>query len=300
MSVTPSLGNSPQAMQQNTRKKAVIVISSHVVRGSVGNRAAVFALEALGFPVWALQTVTLPWHPGHGPSTRMVPEVAQFDAIIEDLCKAPWLPEVGAVLTGYLGDPAQANSIAKLVHAVKAETPDALYICDPVIGDLGGLYVPETTANAIKDVLLPLSDITTPNQYELSWLSGHKIESNQDIINASKVLGPKTVLTTSAFAMMRNSMANLLHSENYNILSEHRLFNTVINGAGDLTAALLLARTLLGFDNEKSLQWVTSSVFEILGQTNRLGHNELVLEQDISSLVKPRAMVQMRTLHDKG
>lgn len=293
-------GNSSSVMQQSKGKKAVIVISSHVVRGSVGNRAAVFALEALGFPVWALQTVTLPWHPGHGPSTRMVPEVAQFDAIIEDLCKAPWLPEVGAVLTGYLGDPSQANSIAKLIHAVKAQTPDALYICDPVIGDLGGLYVPETTANAIKDVLLPLSDITTPNQYELSWLSGHEIQSNQDIINASKALGPKTVLTTSAFAMMRNSMANLLHSENSNILSEHRLFNSVINGAGDLTAALLLARTLLGFDHKKSLQWVTSSVFEILGHTNRLGHNELVLEQDISSLVKPQAMVQMRTLHDKG
>lgn len=300
MSVVPPSGNPLSVSQQNKGKKAVIVISSHVVRGSVGNRAAVFALEALGFPVWALQTVTLPWHPGHGPSTRMVPEVAQFDAIIEDLCKAPWLPEVGAVLTGYLGDPSQATSITKLVHAVKAQTPEALYICDPVIGDLGGLYVPETTANAIKDILLPLSDITTPNQYELSWLSGHKIESNQDIINASKALGPKTVLTTSAFAMMRNSMANLLHSENSNILSEHRLFNSVINGAGDLTAALLLARTLLGFDHEKSLQWVTSSVFEILGHTNRLGHNELVLEQDISSLVKPQAMVQMRTLHDKG
>jgi pyridoxine kinase len=300
MSVVPPSGNPLSVSWQNKGKKAVIVISSHVVRGSVGNRAAVFALEALGFPVWALQTVTLPWHPGHGPSTRMVPEVAQFDAIIEDLCNAPWLPEVGAVLTGYLGDPSQATSIAKLVQAVKAQTSEALYICDPVIGDLGGLYVPETTANAIKDILLPLSDITTPNQYELSWLSGHKIDSNQDIINASKTLGPKTVLTTSAFAMMRNSMANLLHSENSNILSEHRLFNSVINGAGDLTAALLLARTLLGFDHEKSLQWVTSSVFEILGHTNRLGHNELVLEQDISSLVKPQAMVQMRTLHDKG
>ena len=46
---------------------AVIVISSHVVRGSVGNRAAVFALETLGYPVWALPTIVLPWHPGHGP-----------------------------------------------------------------------------------------------------------------------------------------------------------------------------------------------------------------------------------------
>jgi pyridoxine kinase len=286
--------------QRVPAKKAVIVISSHVVRGSVGNRAAVFALEALGFPVWALQTVTLPWHPGHGPSTRIVPDTQQFDAIIDDLCAAPWLQEVGAILTGYLGDPSQAASIAKLVKTVKAKMPDALYVCDPVIGDLGGLYVPEATAIAIKDELLPLADVTTPNQYELSWLSGCEIKDNQDIIDASKNLGPKTVLTTSAFAMMRNSMANLLHSKNNNILSEHRLFNSAINGAGDLTAALLLARTLLGFDQEKTLQWVTSSVFEILSQTNKFGHNELVLEQDISSLVRPQAMVQMRKLHDKN
>jgi pyridoxine kinase len=52
---------------------AVIVISSHVVRGSVGNRAAVFALETLGHPVWAVPTVILPWHPGHGPAKRIVP-----------------------------------------------------------------------------------------------------------------------------------------------------------------------------------------------------------------------------------
>jgi pyridoxine kinase len=286
--------------QRVPAKKAVIVISSHVVRGSVGNRAAVFALEALGFPVWALQTVTLPWHPGHGPSTRIVPDTQQFDAIIDDLCAAPWLQEVGAILTGYLGDPSQAASIAKLVKTVKAKMPDALYVCDPVIGDLGGLYVPEATAIAIKDELLPLADVTTPNQYELSWLSGCEIKDNQDIIDASKNLGPKTVLTTSAFAMMRNSMANLLHCKNNNILSEHRLFNSAINGAGDLTAALLLARTLLGFDQEKTLQWVTSSVFEILSQTNKFGHNELVLEQDISSLVRPQAMVQMRKLHDKN
>ena len=299
MSVPYSSDSPPLVTRQAYEKKAVIVISSHVVRGSVGNRAAVFALEAVGYPVWAMQTVTLPWHPGHGPSTRMVPQAAQFDAIIDDLCRAPWLSEVGAVLTGYLGDPSQAESIAKLVNAVKAKTPDALYVCDPVIGDLGGLYVPEPIALAIRDILLPFSDITTPNQYELSWLSGQKISNNQDIINASKALGPETVLTTSAFALMRGSMANLLHVENNNILSEHRLFDEVINGAGDLTAALLLARTLSGFDHEKTLQWVTSSVFEILGHTRRLGRNELVLEQDISSLVKPQAMVQMRTLRDK-
>ncbi|MEP2575390.1 MAG: pyridoxal kinase, partial [Nitratireductor sp.] len=48
MTVTPA---DPSA------KPAVIVISSHVARGSVGNRAAVFALETLGYPVWAVPTV---------------------------------------------------------------------------------------------------------------------------------------------------------------------------------------------------------------------------------------------------
>ena len=52
--------------------RAVIVVSSHVARGSVGNRAAVFALETLGHPVWAVPTVLLPWHPGHGRATRIV------------------------------------------------------------------------------------------------------------------------------------------------------------------------------------------------------------------------------------
>ena len=86
-------------------RPAVISISSHVARGTVGNRAVVLALESLGFPVWAVPTVTLPWHPGHGPSTRIVPPPAQFAAMVDDLAGSPWLGEVGAVITGYFGSP---------------------------------------------------------------------------------------------------------------------------------------------------------------------------------------------------
>ncbi len=82
---------------------AVIVISSHVVRGTVGNRAVVFALETLGHPVWALPTVILPWHPGHGHSTRITIPDAEFQSVIDDLAQAPWAGEVRAVLSGYLG-----------------------------------------------------------------------------------------------------------------------------------------------------------------------------------------------------
>lgn len=288
-----------QTRRPDHSAKAVIVISSHVVRGSVGNRAIVFALEALGLPVWALQTITLSWHPGHGPSTRMVPDEAQFDGVINDLCASPWLPEVGAVITGYLGHASQAKSIAKLVRAVKAHSPDALYLCDPVIGDVGGLYVPEDTAKAILEHLLPLADVTTPNQYELAWLCGQDIKDNNDIIAASLALGPQKVLTTSAFAMMRGFKANVLTTHEHCFLAEHRLLDTPINGVGDLTAALLLARLMSNIDDEKSLQFITASVFEVLNHTLRTGRNELALEQNLSSLARPKTMVQLRRLHVK-
>ena len=158
--------------------RAVIVISSHVARGSVGNRAAVFALETLGHPVWAVPTVILPWHPGHGRATRIVPEPDQFAALMKDLENARWLGEVGAVLSGYLGDARQAVAVASLVKAVKAKNPKALYICDPVMGDSGGLYVPLETATAIRDLLMPIADIATPNRYELEWMSGAKLDAH--------------------------------------------------------------------------------------------------------------------------
>jgi len=75
-------------------KKAVIVISSHVARGSVGNRAAVFALETLGFPVWAIPTVTMPWHPGHGVSTRIVADENAFGEFLTDIENASSTSEI--------------------------------------------------------------------------------------------------------------------------------------------------------------------------------------------------------------
>ena len=167
-----------------TPRKAVIVLSSHVVRGSVGNRAAVFALETLGFPVWAMPTILLPWHPGHGMGTRIVPDPQQFANLLHDLENAPWLDEVGAVLSGYLGDPSQAAAVASLVKAVKRQNSNARYLCDPVIGDQQSLYVTEATARAIRDQLMPLADIATPNRFELEWLSGVPLDDNQQLRTA--------------------------------------------------------------------------------------------------------------------
>lgn len=275
---------------------AVIVISSHVVRGSVGNRAAVFALETLGHPVWALPTIVMPWHPGKGPSTRLRFDDLAFESAIDDLARAPWLGEVSAILTGYFGSPAQPAAAAKLVSAAKAANPNVTYICDPVMGDLGGLYIPPETAAGIRDELIPLADIATPNRYELQWMVGSALESNQAIMEAALSLGPPRMLVTSAVPMMAGGTGNLLLSGRSAILAEHRLIDNPPNGLGDLLAAVFLARILQGLDEERALQLATASVFEVLARTTKRGGDELTLESDSGSLSTPMAMVQMRRL----
>lgn len=275
-------------------RTSVIVISSHVVRGSVGNRAAVFALETLGFPVWAVPTVVLPWHPGHSRATKIVPPREDFAALIDDLCGAPWLAEVGGVLSGYLGEAGQAADVARLVGAVRKANPDALYICDPVIGDTGGLYVPEEVASAIARDLIPIADIATPNVHELAWLSGAPITESAAMTSAAETLGPARVLVTSALAMMAGSTGNLLVSGKQSVMAEHRLIPNAPNGLGDLMSATFLARLLEGMPEEKALQTATGTVFEILARTARRGADELTLETDAQSLRTPMAMVNMR------
>lgn len=276
--------------------KAILVISSHVARGSVGNRAAVFALETLGFPVWAAPTVILPWHPGHGPATRIVPSDSDFRSFLADLARSPWTGELAAVLTGYLGNAFQAKAVADLVSEIKSRHPGVLHVCDPVIGDQGGLYVQPDTATAIRDHLLPLADIATPNRFELDWLADDRLETNSDILKAAARIGTERLLVTSAHAMMADATANLLVTKRRAVLAEHRMIANAPNGPGDLTAALFLARLLMGQDETGALEKATASVFEVLSRSVKAGSDELLLEREADSLRHPLAMVTLRQL----
>lgn len=279
-------------------KKAVIVISSHVARGSVGNRAAVFALETLGFPVWAIPTVTLPWHPGHGPSTRITATPEEFESFLNDIANAPWKSEVGAVLTGYMANAEQVVSVAKLITKLKAENPKITYLCDPVIGDEAGLYVKQETATAIRDKLIPLSDITTPNRFELAWLTkSNAPQTIEETVTLAKQLGTTEVLTTSSpTSDTMNETGNLYYSKTKKLLASHHKFKNPPNGPGDLTAAIYLGHLLADMTPQKNLSQTTASVFEILQNATTLGSSELNLESDAQSIVNPKAEILITSL----
>lgn len=281
-------------MPERRPKQSVIVISSHVARGSVGNRAAVFALETLSFPVWAIPTVILPWHPGHGSATRIVAGKQEFHSFMQDIAKAGWVDEVGAILTGYMANPDQVKETAKLINKLKTGNPGLIYLCDPVIGDKSGLYVTQDTAAAIRDQLIPLCDVATPNRYELSWLT-HRPEpvTPEEAINLGRDLGPASVLVTSSPGKTPTQTGNLYLSAEPVLLASHATLDNPPNGPGDLTAAIFLGHLLSGMEQEENLKRTTASVLEILYQSSVRGSDELTLESDTASILHPHMQIEI-------
>ena len=292
-----------------SNKPAVIVISSHVVRGTVGNRAAAFALEVMGYPVWIVPTIVLPWHPGHGLADKIVPPATEFSQLIEDLKRAPWLNEVGAVLSGYLGNTEQVEAVAQLVEAVKSVNPQAVYALDPVIGDatengVGRLYVAEQQASAMRDRLVGLADIATPNPFELGWLSQSGLPDTQEAVRKAALKLPVTqVLATSTPALMQGHIGNMLvqnsSSKPRAHVAEHRIVDGPPNGMGDLAAALMLGHFLANGNGVDALQKTSASLAEIMTLAAKTGSDELPLEAALASIIRPRTPILARSLMAK-
>ncbi|WP_319412401.1 pyridoxal kinase [uncultured Cohaesibacter sp.] len=298
---------SPDRGSANSHKapfeaKPVIVISSHVMAGAVGNRAAAFTLERLGFPVWEVPTVILPWHPGHGPGTvqRINPEL--FAKSLEDLSRHPDFASVSAIYSGYLGSLEQVGAIASLVDRYKSLNPAGIFFCDPVIGDKEGLYMAEDIAIAIRDHLIPRADIISPNRFELNWLTASAEENNNGLIEQARKLGRKTTMITSAFALMRNAIANLLiHEEETGkttlpIMCEHPAIPNPQNGTGDMMASLFLGHKLASASDETALKQASSGVLEVVTRSANLGYRDLEIARFADRFHSPMAMVNMRQI----
>lgn len=74
------------------------------------------------------------------------------------------------LLTGYIGTASFLKRVALLVKTLKSKNPNLIYVCDPVMGDNGKMYVPEALTEIYKNEIIPLADVVTPNQFELEYI----------------------------------------------------------------------------------------------------------------------------------
>jgi pyridoxine kinase len=225
---------------------AVLSIQSWVAYGHVGNAAAVFPLQRLGFEAWAVNTVQFSNHTGYGTWRGAVFEKSAIAEVILGIEERGVLGECAAVLSGYMGDVSLGEVVLDAVAKIRAASPGALYCCDPVIGDFGrGVFVRPGIAEFFAEKALPRADILTPNHFELEHLTGRSIGSRGEAIAAAEILrarGPRIVLVTSLEGAADRIGVLAVGEEGVFLVETPRLPLSV-NGAGDAVAALFPATT---------------------------------------------------------
>ncbi|CAI8017782.1 Pyridoxal kinase, partial [Geodia barretti] len=122
-----------------------------------------------------------------------------LDALITGL-RSNSLLKYTHILTGYCGEKSFLEKILDVVTELKRASPNCLFLCDPVLGDDGKMYVPSELIDVYRERIVPSADILTPNQFELELLSGAKVTSEEEALKAIDCLlsrGSKCVIVTS-------------------------------------------------------------------------------------------------------
>lgn len=227
----------------------ILSLQSHTVYGYVGNKAAVFPLQLLGFEVSPINSVQFSNHTGYPQGFKgEVLSGAQLHQLQQGLAQNNILSQFNGVLTGYIGSASFLQQVVTLVKTLKNQTAGLFYCCDPVLGDHGrGFYVPEALVADYKAKVLPLADMITPNQFEVEQLTGTTIHTQNDVLHAIAHLhsmGPKRIVVTSTqfgdnalYASVRSTEGNTVVKATFTQIEGS------FTGTGDLFTALLLGWT---------------------------------------------------------
>ncbi len=273
----------------------IISIQSHVAYGHVGNSAVELPLQRLGINVVPVHTTLLSSHKGYSEARGHAVEEEKLRAIIDGLGDLGVLDRCDGILSGYLGSAAAGQVVLDTARRIKAANPQALFCCDPVIGDRDkGIYVSNDIHAFLKTAATDVADVITPNHFELGELAGQTVRTQADVnaaCHALRARGPKWVLVTSVQLNTTpdKQIEMQLHADagKWTVNTPVLPLAPTVKGAGDVTAALFTGHLLRGSDPVEALAKTTAGIFAILATTSRAGAPELRLVEAIDLMADP-------------
>lgn len=278
----------------------VLSIQSAVAYGHVGNSAAVFAMQRIGVEVLPVYTVAFSNHTGYGTWRGPMIEPADVADVILGIEERGVFGGIDMVLSGYQGSDGIGEVILDAVARVKAANPNAVYACDPVMGNAAsGCFVAPAIPVLLRDRVVPAADIITPNQFELGYLTDSEpdtLESTLDAVERVRASGPATVLVTSLQRPDRpdGTTEMLAVDDDGAWIVQTPLLPMKANGSGDVTAALFTTQYQRSGDAADALARTASSVYDLLALTRSRGSRELLLVEAQDSYAHPRLQFEVR------
>ena len=274
---------------------SILSIQSHVSYGHAGNSSAVFPLQRMGLEVWPVHTVMFSNHTGYNSWKGPIFSSDTVAEVLHGVEQRHAYGQCQAVLSGYLGTAAIGEVILTACDRVKAHNPAALYCCDPVIGDVGrGVFVQPEIPDFFREKALQRADILTPNHFELETLSGQTVRTLEEALAAARVLlgqGPSLILVTSLVREQgKPGMIEMLAVEAeqaWLVATPQLQFSEPVNGSGDVTTAVFLARYLQTGEVKLALEHTANAIFALFERTWAKNSRELQIVAAQNDYVAP-------------
>ncbi len=222
------------------------IIAGSEATGGAGIQADLRTYQQLG--VYGVGTITclVSFDPNKDWAHRFVPVEPQV--IADQIEAATSTHDLDVVKIGMLGTPATIDVVATALRA----QPWRHVVLDPVLickGQEPGAAL--DTDTALREQVLPLATVVTPNMFEARTLSGmDRIDSVDDLAEAARrihALGPRYVLAKGGVELPGEDAVDVLYDgEEVTVLTAPKVGQERVSGAGCTLAAATAAELAKG------------------------------------------------------
>jgi hydroxymethylpyrimidine/phosphomethylpyrimidine kinase len=163
----------------------------------------------------------------------------QLSTLLEDITPH-------ALKTGMLYSKENVEVVAKVIREYNLRN----LVVDPVtVSSTGVSLMEENALDAIKESLLPLAKVITPNIYEASLLTGIPVETLEDMKEAAKMLkemGADSVVITGGH-LKGDTTVDIFYNGRFELLESEKIRGE-FHGTGCTFSAAITANLCLGRD----------------------------------------------------
>ncbi len=190
---------------------------------------------------------------------------SQLDAVFSDL-------NVAAVKVGMLAD----SSIIKVVaDKVKQFQPKHLVIDPVMVATSGDLLLEQSAISTLKEELIPLADIITPNLPEGAALTGKPVPESeadmQDMVEELRALGAKAVLLKGGhLEQNENSNDLMILPTSTTLISAKRFPTKNTHGTGCTLSSAIASYLAQGNDLTQAVELGKRYISEAIAHADQL------------------------------
>ncbi|MEL6688546.1 MAG: bifunctional hydroxymethylpyrimidine kinase/phosphomethylpyrimidine kinase [Pseudomonadota bacterium] len=244
----------------------VLIIAGSDSSGGAGIQADVKACAAFGaYSMTAVTALTAQNTQGVQRVDLISPDMvrAQIEACVDDI-------GVDVIKIGMLGSAAIIETVYEAIEPL-----DATVVLDPVMVATSGDKLLEDDAIAVlKEKLIPISDLVTPNVPEAELLTGLSISDVDDLSKAGEALlemGTYAALMKGGHLDMKSVVDVLMSEEGTSVMSGPRLYTRHTHGTGCTLASATAAALSLGANLDEAVSSARDYVFEAIRTAPKLG-----------------------------